>query len=62
VEECGALHNKNNEKSIIPNPQIEQGDKQHCVIEENIGLVELAEICLPRHSHVFQGDKYVVDW
>ena len=45
--ESGALHNKNNEKSIIPNPQIEQGDKQHCVIEENIGLVELAEI------HVF---------
>jgi hypothetical protein len=28
VEESGALHNKNNEKSIIPNPQIEQGDKQ----------------------------------
>ena len=23
VEESGALHNKNNEKSIIPNPQIE---------------------------------------
>jgi hypothetical protein len=28
VEESGALHNENNEKSIIPNPQIEQGDKQ----------------------------------
>jgi hypothetical protein len=28
VEESGALHNKNNEKSIITNPQIEQGDKQ----------------------------------
>jgi hypothetical protein len=35
------------EKSIIPNPQIEQGDKQVCVIEENIGSVALAEI------HVF---------
>jgi hypothetical protein len=33
MEENGALHNKNNEKSIIPNPQIEQGDKQDCVIE-----------------------------
>jgi hypothetical protein len=30
VEESGALHYKNNEKSIIPNPQIEQGDKQDC--------------------------------
>jgi hypothetical protein len=38
---------KHNEKSIIPNPQIEQGDKQVCVIEENIGSVALAEI------HVF---------
>jgi hypothetical protein len=34
-------------KSIIPNPQIEQGDKQDCVIEEKIGSVALAEI------HVF---------
>jgi hypothetical protein len=44
VEESGALHNKNNDKSIIPNPQIEQGDKQDCVIEEKIGSVALAEI------------------
>ena len=36
VEESGALHNKNNEKSIIPNPQIEQGDKQDCVIEDGV--------------------------
>ena len=34
-------------KSIIPNPQIEQGDKQDCLIEEKIGSVALAEI------HVF---------
>ena len=47
VEESGALHNKNNEKWIIPNPQIEQGDKQDCVIEEKIGSVALAAI------HVF---------
>ena len=47
VEESGALQNKNNEKSIIPNTQIEQGDKQDCVIEEKIGSVALAEI------HVF---------
>jgi hypothetical protein len=33
VEESGALHN---EKSIIPNPQIEQGDKQDCVIEDGV--------------------------
>jgi hypothetical protein len=33
-------------KSIIPNPQIEQGDKQDCVIEEKIGSVALAEIQL----------------
>jgi hypothetical protein len=39
VEESGALHNKNHEKSIIPNTQIEQGDKQDCVIEEKIGSV-----------------------
>ena len=44
VEESGALHNKNNDKSIIPNPQIEQGDTQDCVIEEKIGSVALAEI------------------
>ena len=36
VEESGALHNKNNEKSIISNPQIEQGDKQDCVIEDGV--------------------------
>ena len=36
VEESGALHNKNNENSIIPNPQIEQGDKQDCVIEDGV--------------------------
>jgi hypothetical protein len=29
-------HNKNNETSIIPNPQIEQGDKQDCVIEDGV--------------------------
>ena len=34
-------------KSIVPNPQIEQGDKQDCVIEGKIGSVALAEI------HVF---------
>jgi hypothetical protein len=33
---CGALHYKNNEKSIIPNPQIEEGDKQDCVIEDGV--------------------------
>jgi hypothetical protein len=27
---------KNNEKSIIPNPQIEQGDKQDCVIGDGV--------------------------
>ena len=32
VEGRGALHNKNNEKSIIPNPQIEQG----CAIEDGV--------------------------
>jgi hypothetical protein len=32
VEESGALHNKNNEKSIISNPQIEQD----CVIEDGV--------------------------
>jgi hypothetical protein len=32
AEESGALHNTNNNKSIIPNPQIEQGDKQDCVL------------------------------
>jgi hypothetical protein len=47
VEESGALHKQNNEKSTIPNPQIEQGDTQDCVIEEKIGSVALAEI------HVF---------
>jgi hypothetical protein len=47
VEESGALHNKNHEKSIITNTQIEQGDKQDCVIEEKIGSVALAE------KHVF---------
>ena len=47
VEESGALHNKYHEKSIIPNTQIEQGDKQDCVIEEKIGSVALAE------KHVF---------
>jgi hypothetical protein len=36
VEESGTLHNKNNEKSIIPNPQIEQSDKQDCVIEDGV--------------------------
>jgi hypothetical protein len=36
VEESGALHNKNNETSIIPKPQIEQGDKQDCVIEDGV--------------------------
>jgi hypothetical protein len=36
VEENGALHNKNNETSIISNLQIEQGDKQDCVIEEGV--------------------------
>ena len=36
VEESGAIHNKNNEKSIIPNPQIEQGDQQDCVIEDGV--------------------------
>jgi hypothetical protein len=36
VEESGDLHNNNNEKSIIPNPQIEQGDKQDCVIEDGV--------------------------
>ena len=36
MEESGALHNKNNEISIIPNPQIEQGDKQDCVIEDGV--------------------------
>ena len=34
VEESCALHNKNNENSIIPNRQIEQGVKQDCVIED----------------------------
>jgi hypothetical protein len=28
--------NKNNEKSINPNPQIEQGDKQDCMIEDGV--------------------------
>ena len=36
LRRSGALHNKNNEKSIIPNPQIEQGDKQDCVIEDGV--------------------------
>jgi hypothetical protein len=36
VEESGALHKKINEKSIIPNPQIEQGDKQDCAIEDGV--------------------------
>jgi hypothetical protein len=36
VEESGALHNKNNEKSIILNHQIEQGDKRDCVIEDGV--------------------------
>jgi hypothetical protein len=36
VEESGDLHNNNNEKSIIPNPRIEQGDKQDCVIEDGV--------------------------
>jgi hypothetical protein len=36
VEESGDLHNNNNEKSIIPNPQIEQGDKKDCVIEDGV--------------------------
>ena len=35
MEESGALHNENNEKSIIPNPQIEQGDKQVLRVIEN---------------------------
>ena len=47
MEENGALQNKVNEKSIIPNPQIEQGDKQDCVIDEKIGSVAFAVI------HVF---------
>ena len=34
VEESGALHNKNNEKSNIPMHQIERGDKEDCVIED----------------------------
>jgi hypothetical protein len=38
VEESGALHNKNNEKSIISNPQIEQGE-QDCVIEDGVFVV-----------------------
>ena len=36
VGESGALHNKNNENSIIPNCQIEQGDKQDCVVEDGV--------------------------
>jgi hypothetical protein len=50
VEESGVLRNKNNEKSIIPNPQIKQGDKQDCVIEDgvfhdNFGISFLFIIC-----------------
>jgi hypothetical protein len=61
VEECGALHNKNNEKSIILNPQIEQGDKQDCLIEEKIGSVALAEIHVlngPQHAYLMFIPKF----
>jgi predicted nuclease of restriction endonuclease-like (RecB) superfamily len=44
VEESGALHNKNNENSIIPNRQIEQGDKQHCVIEDGF-VYDNLDVC-----------------
>jgi hypothetical protein len=51
VEESGALHNKNNDKSIIPNPQIEQGDKQDCVIEDgvfhdNLSKNSISQLCM----------------
>jgi hypothetical protein len=46
VEESGALHNKNNENSIIPNRQIEQGDKQHCVIEDGFVYDNLSTISM----------------
>jgi hypothetical protein len=41
-----ALHNKNNENSIIPNRQIEQGDKQHCVIEDGFVYDNLSTISM----------------
>ena len=52
VEENGALHNKNNEKSIIPNPQIEQGDKQDCVIKDGVFQDNLSKNSMAFIDHI----------
>jgi len=52
VEESGALHNKNNEKSIIPNPQIEQVDQQDCVIEDGVFHDNLSKNSMAFIGHI----------
>jgi len=52
VEESGALHNKNNEKSIIPNPQIEQADQQDCVIEDGVFHDNLSKNSMAFIDHI----------
>jgi hypothetical protein len=47
-----ALHNKNNEKSIIPNPQIVQGDKQDCVIEDGVFHDNLSKNSMAFIDHI----------
>ena len=48
----GALHNKNNEKSIIPNPQIEQGGKQDCVIADGVFHDNLSKYSMAFIDHI----------
>jgi hypothetical protein len=49
VEENGALHNKNNETSIISNPQI---DKQDCVIEDGVFHDNLSKNPMASIDHI----------
>ena len=51
LEESGALHNRNN-ASIISNPQIEQGDKQDCVIEDDVFHDNLSKNSMASIGHI----------
>jgi hypothetical protein len=49
---ASGIDNKNNEKSIIPNSQIEQGDKQDCVIEDGVFHDNLSKNSMAFIAHI----------